>query len=295
MKHLRKITILCTACLTLCCTALLAGCTSKEAQEVQKQIDALPDSYSDSVDDSLAEVHAAYDKLSADDKKDVKTSKMDQLDSEQQAAREAEEALKQSAEEVNQKIKELKIDSQTLQTFSDSTKKIDEITKLLKDLPEEAHQYVDYETLSEKMGAEDSFEFSEVYNRQKSRLETANDEYLAGLRDMGKFVKVTIYSSDEITAFLNSARKHFSNAASELSNINVFDVSSYRSKMQKVRDNANTGGSVIEISQRVSSVGDLTDDITAAHKNCTDYGEKVKDALEEQAAALERLMAVIPS
>lgn len=125
-------------------TILTACGMSQEAKTVQEMIDQMPEAYSTDIDEDILSARNALDALSENDKKAVKTSRLEELEEAYQVH------YQQIADEINEEIDAI-TSYQNITQMNQRRNSVRAIMQEIEELPGSMNDMVHYNTLLEKI------------------------------------------------------------------------------------------------------------------------------------------------
>ncbi len=125
---------------------VLTGCgVSQEAKDVQAMIDQMPETYSVEINDDIANARTAFDALNENDKKNVETKRLDDLETSEKAYNE------ELAGKINTSIEKIAISDETSAKMNKAKQDIEKVMKEIEKLPASANDLVNYDALLKKV------------------------------------------------------------------------------------------------------------------------------------------------
>ena len=162
--------LLCTIAVISSVTALTGCGMSEEAESVQNLINNIPTSYSEDIDEQLAEARSAYDELSDEDKESVDDKQLTSMEEEQK------KFISQEADKLNEKITKLSTSVETVHKLKTNEKDLSSIMSAIEKLPESYNEYIDFDALLKKIG-DLSSSYSKIITNADKDINAATDMY----------------------------------------------------------------------------------------------------------------------
>ena len=206
-KNNLLLAVMCSLCF------MSTGCMSEEAKNIQKQIDTLPESYSEDIDDTINAIRNSVDQLTEEDRNDLSVSTLEKLENER-IDRLAEKIQKsidalpdEYSKDIDEKLSEINI---AYEQESDEVKNKVKPERLQKLLIQQIQTLMDALPGTYKKEYEDRIDTALIaYESASSEIkEKVDSSRLNNLIEQKEMAVITPEIEDKIIDVLNSTPVH---------------------------------------------------------------------------------------